>query len=397
MSRPHSYRPFHTASTNRSQQQPPSSSTPTYTYSLAASFSAKGARLQPARDFYTFNPYHHIEPNPKAPRLDSTSRPQSGQDAFFISNIGSDTHNNPPNTASLAFGVVDGVGGWTTSGVDPADFAHGLCEYMAAAATSYPSGFKSSGPTGVATTHEQGCRPRALLKMGVERVMDDASIFAGGSTACLATLDAQGRLEVANLGDSGFVHLAPRRVRYVEKSQTHGFNTPYQLSKLPRQMARQMAVFGGGQHYAESAEDANVSVHGMAHGDVVVFATDGVWDNLSPEDALRIVDRVMGEVGAWVETEGTVEVGRRLRYMTHTATSGMEKGEMSVAARLAMAVTKEAKEASLNTKRDGPFAKEVQRLYPGENWRGGKADDICCVVAVAVEDQAPDTELKAKL
>jgi len=70
---------------------------------------------------------------------------------------------------------------------------------------------------------------------------------------------------------------------------------------------------------------------------------------------------------------------------------------MSVAAMVAMAVTKEAKEASLNTKRDGPFAREVQRLYPSENWRGGKADDIACVVAVAVEDKAPEKELKAKL
>ena len=54
---------------------------------------------------------------------------------------------------------------------------------------------------------------------------------------------------------------------------------------------------------------------------------------------------------------------------------------------MALAITKEAKEASLNTKRDGPFAREVQRYYPGENWHGGKADDICTVVAIAIEER----------
>jgi protein phosphatase PTC7 len=35
---------------------------------------------------------------------------------------------------------------------------------------------------------------------------------------------------------------------------------------------------------------------------------------------------------------------------------------------------------------DGPFAKEVQKYYPNEDWRGGKVDDICVVVAIVVEE-----------
>jgi protein phosphatase PTC7 len=53
---------------------------------------------------------------------------------------------------------------------------------------------------------------------------------------------------------------------------------------------------------------------------------------------------------------------------------------------LAVGITGEAKAASVNTKIDGPFAKEVQRYYPHENWRGGKVDDICVVVAVVCEE-----------
>ena len=63
---------------------------------------------------------------------------------------------------------------------------------------------------------------------------------------------------------------------------------------------------------------------------------------------------------------------------------GDKVGDLSAV--LASAITHEAKEASLNQKRDGPFAREMQRLYPQENWRGGKADDICTLVVLVVQE-----------
>ena len=61
--------------------------------------------------------------------------------------------------------------------------------------------------------------------------------------------------------------------------------------------------------------------------------------------------------------------------------------ENSLQAALAVAITGEAKLASLNTKADGPFAKEVQKYYPHEEFHGGKVDDICVIVAIVVKDQ----------
>lgn len=113
-------------------------------------------------------------------RRDAKNRPQSGEDAFFISHVG--------DTGAVAFGVVDGVGGWQSSGVDPADFAHSLCEYMASAASGFPDGFKARGPP---------LRPQELLDVGYRRVIEDKSILAGGSTACIATAEPDGRFEVA--------------------------------------------------------------------------------------------------------------------------------------------------------------------------------------------------------
>ena len=56
----------------------------------------------------------------------------------------------------------------------------------------------------------------------------------------------------------------------------------------------------------------------------------------------------------------------------------------NVAAMIASIITQEAKIAGLDRKKNGPFGKEVQRLYPHEHWEGGKLDDICTVVLIAI-------------
>ncbi|OCK77902.1 5-azacytidine resistance protein azr1 [Lepidopterella palustris CBS 459.81] len=345
-------------------------SNPHYSYRIAASYSAKGHRLHPGRDLFTHNGLEQCKStitDIKECKLhkDKRTRPRSGQDAFFVSQVG--------DSDTIAFGVADGVGGWSESGVDPADFAHGLCEYMACAARMFPEGSKA-GPL----------HPKDLLQIGYKEVMQDKSIIGGGSTACIALAEPDGLVEVANLGDSGFMHLGLNAVRHFSHPQTHAFNTPYQLSKTPERMLVQMAVFGGTSALADLPNDANVTNHRVRHGDVLVFATDGVWDNLSPQDALGIVSRSMLDLGAWVENDAGFEVSEDLQSLVQGGSKGNSDAD-SLQAKLALAITKEAKDTSLNTKRDGPFAKEVQRYYPDENWHGGKPDDIVAVVVVVVE------------
>jgi protein phosphatase PTC7 len=149
-------------------------------------------------------------------------------------------------------------------------------------------------------------------------------------------------------------------------------------------MLVQMAVFGGPTTLSDLPKESSVTHHKVRHGDVLVFATDGVWDNLSPQDALGIVSRQMVDLGAWVERDGAIEVGQDLAKLVQ-AGSTQKAGKGSLQAKVAVAIAKEAKETGLNTRRDGPFAKEVQKAYPGENWHGGKPDDIAAVVAIVLE------------
>lgn len=278
-------------------------------------------------------------------------------------------------SSDVAFGIADGVGGWVDSGVDPADFSHGFCDYMAHAAYTYKP-----------EVGKPGLGARSLMQKGYEDICDDGSVRAGGSTACVAIVRGSGKLEVANLGDSGFVQLRRNAVHGSSEPQTHAFNTPYQLSIIPKKMRARQAAFGGTQ-LCDLPKDANASQHDVRHGDVLVFASDGVWDNLSRHEVLKIVSRIMVSARAWVHTEKGIDVGTGIGSFIAADDGASGSDEMPpLQSFLAVGIAQEAKMASMNTKLDGPFAREVQREYPNENWRGGKVDDICVVVAVVCED-----------
>ena len=347
-------RAFHTS--------PIIASSTSFSYGIAASFTAKDRRYNPENNVFHFNPYNHI----RGRRKDKRTRPDSGQDAFFVSKVG--------DSPDVAFGIADGVGGWADSGVDSADFAHGLCDYMAHAAYTYQPGEKSPAYTA-----------RTLMQRGYGDICQDDSVKAGGSTACVAIARGNGMLDVANLGDSGFVQLRLNAIHNYSEPQTHAFNTPYQLSIVPEKVLAQSAAFGGTQ-LCDFPKDANVSQHSLRHGDVLVFASDGVWDNLSAQDLLRVVSRLMIDSKAWEHTKEGIKIGHGLSSFVDIDEKGNTKDAPSLQSFLAVGITSEAKAASINTKKDGPFAREVQKYYPNEQWRGGKVDDICVVVAIVVEE-----------
>ncbi|KAK3310498.1 phosphatase 2C-like domain-containing protein [Chaetomium strumarium] len=337
-----------------------------FVYNVAASYIAKGRRYDPSTHVYQFNPYNRVQP-PKAGR-EKASRAESGQDAFFVSRLGA-------VPGEVALGVADGVGGWMDSGVDPADFSHAFCDYMAAAAGS-ATATATKGDAAVPLTARQ------LMQKGYEAVYRDPAIKAGGSTAIVGLLTSKGMLEVANLGDSGFILLRLNGVHAFSEPQTHAFNTPYQLSVVPPSMLLRAAAFGGAQ-LMDQPRDAEVSRHRLRHGDVLVFASDGLWDNLFNQDVLRIVSRTMVKVGAWATTDRGVQVAPDLRPYIKSG----ENKHATLQSTLATEIVGAAKAASVNTKLDGPFAKEVKKYYPHEVWRGGKEDDICVVVVLVAEEE----------
>ncbi|KAL8823686.1 MAG: hypothetical protein Q9191_005637 [Dirinaria sp. TL-2023a] len=351
-------RPFFRASSTNPAARPSSTTSGGFSYRIGASFSAKGRRFVQRTDYYSHDPT-------KGSRKDyNTGGPTSGQDAFFVSRIG--------NSSSMAFGVADGVGGWSESGIDSAYFSHGLCEHMIRVAENTEAAEKDL------------LSAQKLLQKAYDAVVADESISGGGSTACVAVGSDSGHLQVANLGDSGFAQLRLNAVHHYSNPQTHAFNTPYQLSIIPPKVLARARIFGG-DPLSDYPVDASVTTHQLRHGDVLVFATDGLWDNLNSTDVLRIASRYMIESQAWKVGQKGVAVSENIRNLT--LDGGIRKDhETNLQTLLAVAITGEAKMASLNSKRDGPFAREVKKFYPGEDYHGGKVDDICVVVAVVMQD-----------
>ncbi|KAL1297580.1 hypothetical protein AAFC00_006143 [Neodothiora populina] len=346
-----------------------------FSYRLGASSCSKKTSLRPAENGKTLFNNSLLDRDPSF----FTSLPRhSGEDAFFMAHIAK-------SNRYVAFGIADGVGGWADSGVDPGEFSHGLCKYMAE---------KTYRPESA-----DDLRPQKLLQHGYDLVQANQKIAAGGSTACIAAMQPNGSVEVANLGDSGFLILQPNKVAFRSPAQTHAFNTPYQLSKLTPRMRAQNAMFGRGAAISESPKDADVTNHQVTHGDVLVFATDGVWDNLSPIDTLAIITPLMEKHGYWSSSKGSTANVNTDALRPPPSDKDASKAVDSLPAELAYAVTKAAKLAGLDQRRNGPFAKEVHRYYPNENWRGGKPDDIAVIVAVAIQDRAApaDQPIKARL
>lgn len=415
-----------------SPQPPPRRSRPRFSYHVAAAFAAKDKAFDPSRHVF------HLDPAfpSRQPATERGRRPESGQDAFFATyvngNGGEDGSNDGTGDGSVAFGVADGVGGWVESGIDPADFSHALCGAMASFASS-PSpppsgrgfGRTSDVSSGSELSRSRSMRPstaRQLLQQAYTYVSRSRQLHAGGSTACLGIASAvTGTLSTANLGDSGFIILRTGAVLRASPAQTHGFNTPFQLSIVPSSMRARMAAFGG-TALADAPEDADEMEISLRGGDVVVFATDGVWDNLFNMDVLRLVTSRMVEAGAWlvggsvsgsssgpgvaasqtnegnwelrrpasasggVSPAGGITVANDLGRLTMLVRGGDMQAIVSLQGDIALDIAAAAKSASVNLTVDGPFAKEVQRYYPQENWTGGKMDDICVVVAIVVED-----------
>ncbi|KAK6336425.1 hypothetical protein TWF696_001980 [Orbilia brochopaga] len=332
----------------------------TFQYNISVSYVSKSKRWDPSNVF-NFSPYKRVsfEENWAARKR---GRPKTGQDAFFVSRVS--------DTGAVAFGVADGVGGYSMSGIDSADFSHTLCEDMAE--ISYHS--------------EVPMPADMLIEAGYLSACNNPNIAGGGSTACVGIAKPDGTLEAANLGDSGFVILRAGRVHHTSQPQTHAFNTPFQLSVISQEVVEQARKFGGPIPISDRPRDAAVEQHELQHGDVLIFATDGLWDNLSAQDVLRLVSNEMVATGGWVESGQGIQVGPNLQSIVDEEIATPEKAIQSVIARK---VAARAKDISVNTKIDGPFAKEVRRYFPGEVYHGGKRDDICVLCCVVVEWAVP--------
>ncbi|VFQ78217.1 unnamed protein product [Cuscuta campestris] len=111
-----------------------------------------------------------------------------------------------------------------------------------------------------------GTDPKAVLELSIQKVESP-----GSSTALIAHFDGR-VLHVANIGDSGFMIIRNGVVYKMSDPMLHEFNFPILIG-------RDCDPSGIVQEYKSELEE----------GDVVVTATDGLFDNLYPQEITSIV------------------------------------------------------------------------------------------------------------
>uniref|UniRef100_A0A7M4F4F8 Protein phosphatase n=1 Tax=Crocodylus porosus TaxID=8502 RepID=A0A7M4F4F8_CROPO len=234
------------------------------------------------------------------------------------------------SAANSTVGVADGVGGWRDYGVDPSQFSGTLmrtCERLVKEGRFVPS-----NPVGILTTSY--CE---LLQNKVP--------LLGSSTACIVVLDRTShRLHTANLGDSGFLVVRGGEVVHRSDEQQHYFNTPFQLSIAPPEAE--------GVVLSDSPDAADSTSFDVQLGDIILTATDGLFDNM-PD------------------------------YMILQELKKLKNSNYESIQQTARSIAEQAHELAYDPTYMSPFAQFA--CDNGLNVRGGKPDDITVLLSIVAE------------
>ncbi|WVQ79590.1 hypothetical protein IAT38_001690 [Cryptococcus sp. DSM 104549] len=270
----------------------------------------------------------------------------AGEDFFSIEDARGDLH----------IALADGVGGWGET-CDASLFPQSLCFHYAKAARE------------LANSTVGGVDPRAILEKAFGDVQKDEGVPAGASTLVSARLDEEGLGVFSNLGDSGYAILREGELVYFSEPQTHYFNCPRQLSKIPPQMAHQAII-------RDRPASAEVQSFNVTAGDMIVLFTDGFSDNVPAShipQLLLAVERMLADP-ANAELTSAEKTSERARVFAELLVGYGRQ-----------AMTRTGKE-------DGgkgwktPFEIEATKNVPKWGWIGGKIDDIT-VMTVAVSEK----------
>nr|XP_010926263.1 probable protein phosphatase 2C BIPP2C1 [Elaeis guineensis] len=167
-----------------------------------------------------------------------------GEDAFFVA-------------CKNWFGIADGVGQWSLEGINAGLYARELmqnCEKLVSECQGVP-----------------GTKPDQILIQSAAEARSP-----GSSTVLVAYFDGQ-VLHAANIGDSGFIVIRNGAVFKKSTPMVYGFNFPLQIER--------------GEDPSKYIE---VYAIDLDEGDVIVTATDGLFDNLYEQEVAAIVSKSLG-------------------------------------------------------------------------------------------------------
>ncbi|KAF8323369.1 hypothetical protein DL93DRAFT_2049703 [Clavulina sp. PMI_390] len=286
---------------------------------------------------------------PKEVPIDS-----AGHDFFFVQEM--------RNKSGLAVGIADGVGGWGDI-LDPSQFSQGLMYYASEVAAQNWPGEPESDPLSEEAVYVPGDQlsPIDCMEQAFRRVAKDKAVQGGASTACVMTFDAaKGRMQAANIGDSGFYVIRGAKILHAQNPQQHYFNCPKQLSKFPPGFDTSRAI-------QDLPRDADTYSLGLQHGDIIVAYTDGLSDNVYRQETLHYVMSSMRRPPV---------LSTNLPRTTETPNNSSMPEDQIKAQFLADFLVIHARRCMFDFGRVSPFEEEWAKSQRSKRvYRGGKIDE----------------------
>ncbi|ODV62109.1 type 2C protein phosphatase PTC7 [Ascoidea rubescens DSM 1968] len=261
----------------------------------------------------------------------TSNKSPTGEDNYFISEkllINS-------NGYKISIGVADGVGGWAEMGYDSSAISRELCN-------SIKYIFENSDNDQLIDLN-----PKFLLNLAFNYIKSDKKVHCGGTTACLGILSSNGELKVANLGDSWMGVFRDFKCIHQTKFQTHRFNTPYQLSIIPPKLLEQ-ARRQNKKYLLDSPLDSQEYSFKLQKNDIIIFATDGITDNI-----------LVPDIEIYLKDQYNENINVPLQQVANTFVQNVKK-------------------LSYDEDFPSPFSQEL-RAITGQPYLGGKPDDITTV------------------
>lgn len=288
----------------------------------------------------------YMAAHPKAPHLPLTA--EGSADAFFFDN------------ESQIFGISDGVGEWETYGLDPSKFPNELMKNC------------------LFHFQKQSQRIQDLSDFEMTEVMDQILyeayhvVEAYGSATALLGICKGNYLHTLCLGDSAYMLLRYREnlrsqltIACKSIEQQHSFNCPYQLAKLPSPDRYQSLVEEGlgalvtllkrsNRSQQDSPFDGESDMISLRPGDVLIVATDGLFDNLFDKEIVEICERHLD----------------------------LQEHSEDYCKCIAKALVERAVEKAWDSGYKSPFSRNAMKY--GKKYIGGKLDDTTVIVGISI-------------
>lgn len=190
---------------------------------------------------------------------------KGGEDAYFYNE----------NTLIIA----DGVGSWSTKGIDPSLYPKELVKCV----------FEEINDIEIIDYEEK-------IKFHLQNAISRANKIKGSSTLTLLKFNNISRKLIScHIGDSSYLIARARKngfeMIHLSKDQYHNFNFPYQVGRK-----------------LDSIDQFIFDEHDLINKDVIICATDGLWDNLSIKVILQTLNQIRDKKSNIVDTKKLAEV-----------------------------------------------------------------------------------------